>query len=50
VEPIAEAHRACGDVRLLVNAGKTLTRADFARPLEDDIAPIGKLLAARCKR
>ncbi|TMQ25068.1 MAG: hypothetical protein E6J90_06745 [Deltaproteobacteria bacterium] len=47
--PIADAHRACGDVRTLVLAGKTLTRADFARTLQDDLAPIGKLLAARCK-
>jgi predicted aminopeptidase len=47
--PIAEAHRACGDVRLLVNAGKTLTRADFARTLQDDLTPIGKRLAERCK-
>jgi predicted aminopeptidase len=48
--PIAEAHRACGDVRRLVLAGKTLGRADFARTLQDDLAPIGKLLAARCKK
>jgi predicted aminopeptidase len=47
--PIADAHRACGDVRALVLAGKTLTRADFARTLQDDLAPIGKLLAARCQ-
>jgi predicted aminopeptidase len=48
--PIADAHRACGDVRLLVLAGKTLTRADFARTLQDDLTPIGKVLAARCKK
>jgi predicted aminopeptidase len=47
---IASAHRACGDVRSLVIAGKTLTRADFARTLQDDLAPIGKILAARCKQ
>jgi predicted aminopeptidase len=47
---LAEAHRACGDVRSLVLAGKTLTRADFARTLQDDLAPIAKLLAARCKQ
>lgn len=46
--PILEAHRACGDVRSLVLAGKTLTRKDFAKTLQDDLAPIGKLLAARC--
>ena len=48
VEPIAVAHRACGDVRLLVEAGKTLTRADFASTLQDDLTSIGKLLATRC--
>jgi predicted aminopeptidase len=48
--PIADAHRACGDVRLLVVAGKTLTRADFARTLQDDLTPIGKVLASRCKK
>jgi hypothetical protein len=40
----------CGDLRSLVTAGKTLTRADFAKTLQDDLAPIGKLLAARCQR
>jgi len=48
--PIAEAHRACGDVRLLVLAGKTLRRSDFARTLQEDLTPIGKVLAARCKK
>lgn len=48
--PIAAAHRACGDVRSLVLAGKTLTRADFSKTLQADLAPIGTLLAARCKR
>jgi predicted aminopeptidase len=46
---ILDAHRACGDVRSLVLAGKTLTRADFARTLQDDLTPIGKILAERCK-
>lgn len=49
VTALADAHRACGDVRSLVIAGKTLTRADFARTLQDDLTPIGKLLAARCQ-
>lgn len=48
--PIALAHRACGDVRSLVLAGKTLTRADFSKTLQDDLAPIGQILAARCKK
>jgi predicted aminopeptidase len=45
---IRDAHRACGDVRRLIDAGKTLTRADFSRTLQDDLAPIGKLIATRC--
>jgi predicted aminopeptidase len=45
---IAEAHRACGDVGRLIRAGKTLTRADFSKTLQDDLTPIGKLLGARC--
>jgi predicted aminopeptidase len=49
VAPLAEAHRACGDIRRLVLAGSVLTRADFARTLQDDLAPIGKILAARCQ-
>jgi predicted aminopeptidase len=48
--PIADAHRACGDVRALVLAGKTLTRADFAKTLQDDLTPIAKVLAERCKK
>lgn len=48
--PLLEAHRACGDVRSLVLAGKTLTRADFSRTLQDDLAPIAQILAARCKQ
>jgi predicted aminopeptidase len=48
--PIAEAHRACGDVRLLVLAGKSLRRSDFARTLQEDLTPIGKVLADRCKK
>jgi predicted aminopeptidase len=47
--PIAEAHRACGDVRALVLAARTLTRADFAKTLQEDLTPAGKVLAARCQ-
>ena len=49
ITAILDAHRACGDVRRLVLAGKTLTRADFSRTLQDDLTPIGKILAARCQ-
>ncbi|HEY0191818.1 MAG TPA: aminopeptidase [Kofleriaceae bacterium] len=47
--PIADAHRACGDVRALVIAGRTLTRADFQKTLQDDLTPVARTLAARCK-
>lgn len=47
---LLDAHRACGDLRSLVLAGQTLSRRDFARTLQDDLVPIGKLLAERCQR
>jgi predicted aminopeptidase len=47
--PILEAHRACGDLASLLRAGKTLTRRDFSRTLQDDLTPITKILAARCR-
>jgi predicted aminopeptidase len=50
VTSLIDAHRACGDVRSLVLAGKTLTRDDFAKTLQDDLTPIGKLLAERCAK
>lgn len=50
VEPILAAHRACGDLRSLVEAGRTLTRKDFAKTLQEDLTPIGKVLGERCKR
>jgi predicted aminopeptidase len=46
---ILEAHRACGDLRSLVQAAKTLTRADFQKTLQDDLHPIGELLGKRCR-
>jgi len=49
VSSLVDAHRACGDLRNLVLAGRTLTRKDFARTLQDDLTPIGKLLAERCR-
>ncbi|MBA3460712.1 MAG: aminopeptidase [Deltaproteobacteria bacterium] len=47
---LVDAHRACGDLRSLVEAGKTLERKDFTKTLQDDLVPIGKLLGERCKR
>jgi predicted aminopeptidase len=49
VAALIEAHRACGDIRKLVLAGRTLKRKDFKKKLEDDLAGVGKLLAERCK-
>ncbi|MDX2092904.1 MAG: aminopeptidase [Kofleriaceae bacterium] len=47
-DALIDAHRACGDLRLLVEASKTLTRSDFSTTLQDDLTPIGKLLGKRC--
>ena len=49
LEPLLVAHRACGDLRKLVIAGRGLTRADFQRTLQEDLAPIGQRLAERCR-
>jgi predicted aminopeptidase len=48
--PMLEAHRACGDLASLIAAGKQLTREDFAKPLQDDLTPITKKLAALCQK
>lgn len=47
---LVEAHRACGDLRSMILAAKTLGRGDFAKTLQDDLAPIGKLLGERCRQ
>lgn len=46
---LAEAHRACGDLRHLIAAAKQLGRGDFDKDLQEDLAPVGKKLAERCK-
>ena len=45
---LIDAHRACGDLRSLVLAAKTLTRDAFDKPLQDDLAPIAKVLGKIC--
>jgi len=45
----ARAHRACGDLRHLVEAARTLRRKDFMKDLQEDLAPIADVIAARCK-
>jgi predicted aminopeptidase len=47
--PLQLAHRACGDLRSLLDAAKTLKRSDFRKPFEDDLTAIGKLLGERCR-
>ncbi|HWU90038.1 MAG TPA: hypothetical protein VN253_22400 [Kofleriaceae bacterium] len=37
----------CGDLHKLVLAARTLPQADLAKPLQEDLAPIGKVLAER---
>jgi predicted aminopeptidase len=49
VAPLIDAHRVCGDLRKLVVAARTLKRADFSKTLQEDLAPIGKVLADRCR-
>jgi len=46
--PLILAHRACGDLRALIDAAKTLSKKDFQKPLQEDLAPIGQLLGQRC--
>jgi len=46
---LIDAHRACGDLGKMIASAKTLTRADFSKTLQDDLAPIGKLIAKRCR-
>lgn len=45
----ARAHRACGDLRHLVEAARGLRRKDFMKDLQEDLAPIADTIAARCK-
>ncbi len=49
VAHLIEAHRTCGDLRKLVLAGRGMSRKDFGKTLQDDLAPIGKLLGERCR-
>ena len=45
---LIDAHRACGDLRKMIEASKTLTRKDFSKTLQDDLVPIGKIIGQRC--
>ena len=46
---LREAHRDCGDVRLLVEASKELRRSDFTKSLQEDLTPIGHRLSDICR-
>jgi predicted aminopeptidase len=45
----ARAHRACGDLRKLVETARSLRRKDFMKDLQEDLNPIADLIIARCK-
>jgi predicted aminopeptidase len=45
---LIDAHRACGDLRSLVLAAKTLERSDFSKTLQDDLTPLTGVLAKKC--
>ena len=42
------AHRACGSVKALVAAAKTLRRNDFSKPLQDNLDSVDETIAQRC--
>ncbi|HEX5058972.1 MAG TPA: aminopeptidase [Kofleriaceae bacterium] len=46
--PLILAHRACGDLRALVESAKTLRRSDFQKSLQEDLTGIGQLIGQRC--
>jgi predicted aminopeptidase len=47
---LLKAHRACGDLKKLVRAATTLRRSDFTKNTQEDLEPIGNLLAERCRK
>lgn len=47
---LGDAHRACGDLRKLIAAAKTLGRGDFTKELQEDLEPVGKKLVERCQK
>ena len=34
----------------MIESANTLTRADFSKTLQDDLAPIGTLIGQRCRK
>lgn len=45
----AHAHRECGDLRALVTAARTLSRADFPQKLTESLRPIADEIIRRCR-
>jgi predicted aminopeptidase len=46
--PLILAHRACGDLRALIESAKTLRQKDFQSRLQEDLTGIGRLIGQRC--
>ncbi len=46
--PLILAHRACGDLRALIESAKTLRERDFQKSLQEDLTGIGRLIGQRC--
>jgi predicted aminopeptidase len=49
-DALRAAHRACGDVRQLIDAAKQLRRSQFTKTLQEDLVPIGNWLAQKCRK
>ncbi|HEY4182238.1 MAG TPA: aminopeptidase [Kofleriaceae bacterium] len=49
-DALIDAHRACGDIRKFILAAKTLKRSDFTKSLQEDLAPVSKVIAERCRK
>jgi predicted aminopeptidase len=47
---LLKAHRACGDLKKLMRAASSLKRSDFSKNTQEDLEPIGQLLAERCRK
>ena len=45
----ARAHRACGDLRRLIDAARALRRKNFMKDLQEDMNPIGDAMSAWCQ-
>jgi predicted aminopeptidase len=46
--PLILAHRACGDLRALIESAKTVKQKDFQKRLQEDLTGVGQLIGQRC--